>query len=256
MSSFTRGPKIVMKPERVVVPTAVVSLLHDLGRIADALHLPVYAVGGCVRDWLLGIKQTPDLDVTVEGNGLWFARQAASQLGAELVEHQQFGTATLSFAGKANQRIDIASCRKESYSRPAAYPKVVAGKLRSDLVRRDFSVNAMAVSINDKSFGSLTDPFKGKADLSKGCLRVLHERSFIDDPSRILRGIRFMARFGFHWETATRKQAVEAIAAGGLGELNFGRLAREMDAMTDEPDPKACFDELALLISDAEKLRR
>lgn len=245
-----------MKSERVMIPTAAASLLHEVGRAAEGLRLPVYAVGGCVRDWLMGIKKTPDLDVAVEGNGLLLARQAALALKAKITEHQQFGTATLWVPGKAIQRIDVASCRKEAYSRPGSYPKVSAGKLKDDLFRRDFSINAMAVSINQKAFGSLFDLFKGREDLSRGCLRVLHGRSFIDDPSRILRGIRFLARFGFYWEASTRRLALEAIASGGLGGLNFGRLARELGYMADEPDPKACFNELALLIHDAQLLQQ
>ena len=238
----------------MVVPSAVAPLLRELGQIADGLALPAYAVGGCVRDWLLGIKKTADLDVTVEGNGLILARQAAAALKAELTEHQQFGTATLELPGKANQRIDVSSCRKEAYSQPAAYPKVTPGALQDDLFRRDFTINAMAVSINRKTFGHCVDPFKGREDLGKGCLRVLHEGSFSDDPSRILRGIRFLKRFDLHWDPRTRELTLKAIADGELGRLNAGRLARELGHMADEPNPKACFNALAEMLDAAIKL--
>jgi len=111
----------------------------------------------------------------------------------------------------------------------------------------------MAVSISPATFGRLIDPFKGKADLSRGCLRVLHDRSFVDDPSRILRGIRFLKRFDLRWDTHTRALMLQAIASGFLGELNVGRLERELGHMFDEPDPRACFDALAELLDAAKK---
>ena len=152
------------------------------------------------------------------------------------------------------QRLDVATCRKETYSKPAAYPKVAPGKLTDDLFRRDFTINAMAVSISPATFGRLIDPFKGKADLSRGCLRVLHDRSFVDDPSRILRSIRFLKRFDLRWDAHTRTLMLQAVASGFLGELNVGRLERELGHMFDEPNPRACFDALAELLDDAEKI--
>lgn len=246
-----------MKPQRplMAIPASASSLLRKIGLIAQAQGMPAYAVGGCVRDWLLGSAKTPDLDVTVEGDGLIIARRAAQALGAILTEHQQFGTATLDISSSRLKRIDVASCRKETYSKPADYPKVAPGKLEDDLFRRDFTVNAMAVSISPGSFGQLVDPFNGEADLSKACLRVLHGRSFIDDPSRILRGVRFLKRFDWHWDAHTRALALQAIASGALGRLNVGRLAKELEHMCDEPDPKACFNGLADLLSDAMKMK-
>jgi len=238
----------------VIIPSSVTPVLRKIGQMAEALKTPAYAVGGCVRDWLLGLAKTPDLDVTVEDGGLVLARRAAEALNARLTEHQQFGTATLDISSPRMQRVDVATCRKETYSKPAAYPKVVPGRLTDDLFRRDFTINAMAVLISPGTFGRLIDPFKGKADLSRGCLRVLHSRSFVDDPSRILRGIRFLKRFELRWDAHTRGLLLQAIASGLLGELNVGRLERELGHMFDEPNPRACFDALAELLDDAEKI--
>jgi len=141
-------------------------------------------------------------------------------------------------------RIDVASCRKETYSEPAAYPKVESGALRDDLHRRDFTINAMATAIGPAEFAQLVDPFGGLADLRAKRLRILHPKSFIDDPSRILRGVRFVCRLGVTLEPGTGRAVREALADGLLARLNRGRLRKELERMVEEPDPVAC---LALL---------
>ncbi|MBI4003569.1 MAG: hypothetical protein HY353_00955, partial [Candidatus Omnitrophica bacterium] len=120
---------------RVTIPVRVKPLLKRIGEIADAQGLSAYAVGGCVRDWCRGITAVKDLDVTVEGDGIALARQLAQRLGATVTAHAPFGTATLRLPG-GQGRLDIASCRKEVYKRPAAYPTVSAGTLEDDLFRR------------------------------------------------------------------------------------------------------------------------
>ncbi len=145
-------------------------------------------------------------------------------------------------------RLDVATCRKELYTKPAAYPTVSRGTLADDLFRRDFTINAMAVAIIPDRFGLLVDPFHGLHDLRRKQLRMLHERSFFDDPSRILRGVRFAQRFGLRWERQTEEAARRAIAAGGLGWLNTGRLRKELDRMLDEPNPRACLRGLAMFL--------
>ena len=211
--------------------------------------MSAYAVGGCVRDWLLGLTQTVDLDVTVAGDGIELARRVAEVLGGVVTVHQQFGTATVTLTQRIGTlRVDVAMCRKETYAKPAAYPRVVPGTLGEDLFRRDFTINAMAVAISGERFGTLRDPFHGLRDLSQRRLRMLHERSFVDDPSRILRGVRFVQRFGLRWEAATLCAAHTAIAAGALEHLNRGRLRNELERMLDEPEPLACFWQLALLL--------
>ena len=247
-----------MTARHVQIPRRVEPLLRAIGRLADERGMRAYAVGGCVRDWLFGLIGTPDLDVTVEGDGIAVAQAAARALGGTLTVHRQFGTATqrLRRQGHGGRpggplRVDFATCRRETYARPAAYPKVAAGTLGGDLFRRDFTINAIAAALGPARFGALADPFHGARDLRQRCLRVLHARSFLDDPSRLLRGIRFAHRFGLRWEPATRRAAREAVAAGALGWLNAGRLRRELDRMREEPDPLACYEELAALLNSS-----
>jgi len=199
-----------------------------------------------VRDWRLGVATT-DLDVTVEGDGLAVAKAAAAALGGRLTIHAQFGTATM-LLSPPGRRLDVATCRTEAYAKPAAYPRVRPGAIEDDLFRRDFTINAMAVALDPARLGTLVDPFHGARDLAAKRLRVLHARSFLDDPSRILRGIRFLRRFGLAWEPATERALRQAAAAGALGWLNPGRLERELDRMQREPDPAACVRALAALL--------
>ena len=227
---------------RVKVPAEVVPLLEQIGRLAQQQGVRAYAVGGCVRDWALGIPTARDLDLAVEGDGIAFAKQVAGALGGSVTAHQQFGTATLQLR---RLRIDMATCRKETYAAPAAYPKVTAGRLRDDLFRRDFTVNAMAMAIAPSAFGRLVDPFKGMADLKAKRLRILHAKSFVDDPSRILRAVRFAQRYRLAVEPRTRRALRQALAAGMLQRLNRGRWRKEFERMTQEPHPLACLSLLA-----------
>ena len=233
----------------VKVPARVRPLLQAIGRVADELGVSAYAVGGCVRDWLLGTSNTTDLDVSVEGSGIEVAQAIARAREGTIEVHRQFGTATVMLGARRNQlRIDFATCRKETYAKPAAYPTVAPGTLEEDLFRRDFTINAMAIAMSPGRFGILIDPFCGAQDLRRKTLRMLHGRSFLDDPSRILRGVRFAQRFGLRWEPQTRRAMREAIAAGALGRLNAGRLRKEMDRMCEEPHPRACFEQFAALL--------
>ncbi len=239
MSSSTPGRK-------VAIPAAVKPLLARIGRLAEAQQMRAYAVGGCVRDWQLR-RCGLDLDIAVEGDGIALAKAAAKALGARLQAHEQFGTASLRLSSGPIRRVDLASCRRETYARPAAYPKVVPGTLDEDLFRRDFTINAMAVALTPGRLGVLVDPFHGAADLRRRQLRMLHRRSFVDDPSRILRGIRFAVRFRLRWEPATARALRAAMGEGALGRLNAGRLRRELDRMLEEEDPRACLQRLAEL---------
>ena len=236
-------------PQRVRIPRAARPLLSAVGRCAESQGMTAYAVGGCVRDWLLGTTRTPDLDVAVEGDGIALARAVAQQLGGFCTAHAQFGTATVMRRG--GPRLDVATCRTETYARPGAYPRVSPGRIEDDLFRRDFTINAMAAALAPGRFGALADPFGGARDLRRRCLRILHPKSLLDDPSRILRGIRFRHRFGLSWEPATARGLREAMAAGALGWLNRGRLEKELALMQREPDPSACVQELSALMAGA-----
>jgi tRNA nucleotidyltransferase (CCA-adding enzyme) len=234
--------------ERVEVPAVVRGMLRRIGQIATRQGTPAYAVGGCVRDWLLGIKQTVDVDVVADGDGIALAREVRRRLGGSVTEHAQFGTSTLRLGSR---RVDFASCRRETYATPGAYPKVSPGTLREDLFRRDFTVNAMAVALSPPHFGTLVDPYGGRSDLGRRRLRVLHGRSFQDDPSRILRGVRFARRFALRWDPGTRRALRQALCAGALGWLNAGRWHKELERMLEEPQPRACLEDLARLIGEA-----
>ena len=230
------------------IPKHIEPLLRHIGRVAESMHTSAYAVGGCVRDWRLGLEDTQDLDVTVEGSGIDLAQAVGQGLSGTVTVHRQFGTATVVPRGAFRGRIDFATCRRETYARPAAYPRVEPGTLEDDLFRRDFTINAMAIPLAPARYGELIDPFGGASDLRRKRLRILHPRSFLDDPSRILRGIRFRQRFGLRWEAQTARALRDALAIGALGRLNAGRLERELARMCDEPDPRACFQELATLL--------
>jgi len=236
--------------QQVKVPEGVRPLLERVGQAAHEAGLHVYAVGGCVRDWLLGIERVTDLDVVVEGDGIAFAKSVATMLGGDLVSHAQFGTATIMLPGQGASRrrasvlvirLDMASCRKETYAKPAAYPKVQPGTMREDLLRRDFTINAMAMSLHPARFGALIDEFGGLSDLRRGVLRALHPKSFEDDPSRFFRAGRFATRFGFRLEAATARWLRAAIRDGMVDRLNRGRIRKELERIADEPDPLACL---------------
>lgn len=225
----------------VRIPSSVRPILETIGRVAEEQGVRVYAVGGCVRDWLLGISSTVDVDVTVEGDGIGLAKRLGEEFSVPLRSHAQFGTATLGLPGRRLMRLDVASCRKETYREPAAYPKVSRGTLRDDLFRRDFTINAMSLALNPDRFGRLMDPFRGVRDLKQRRLRILHPKSFVDDPSRILRAARFVPRFQLRLEPRSARQMSRALADGLLGRLNRGRLRKEFERMAAEPNPRACL---------------
>lgn len=157
----------------------------------------VFLVGGAIRDWLLGLDRIDDLDYAVEGDAIAFAAELEAQHGGAIAEHPQFRTATWTWQGAS---VDLAMARCEHYARPAALPEVSPCPIEQDLRRRDFTTNAIALHLSD---GALIDPFAGQRDLQDGTLRALHRNSFIDDPTRLLRGARYAGRFGFEVEAAT-----------------------------------------------------
>jgi len=209
-------------------------LISLSGDIAAKNNLRVYLVGGFVRDLILGVDNL-DLDIVVEGDGIKFAEELSANLGSKLTRHKRFGTATI--MAKPHLKLDIASARSEIYPYPASLPMVKPGTLKDDLFRRDFTVNAMAISINHSDFGNLVDYFSGKADLALGKIRVLHDLSFIDDPTRILRGIRFEQRYDFKTEPRTLKLLKEAVKQKMLEKVNPQRTRDELILMFKEKDP-------------------
>jgi tRNA nucleotidyltransferase (CCA-adding enzyme) len=212
--------------------------------IADelrALDLPsgegVYLVGGAVRDFLLG-RESFDIDLAVEGDAIEFARR----LGGQVTAHGRFGTAVVRFPD--GRQLDVVTCRRETYAAPAALPDVEPGTIADDLARRDFTVNAMAASLGE-DFGRIFDPHGGRADLEIRTIRVLHERSFVDDPTRIFRAVRYEARLGFPMDQQTEGLALEGV--GGIGLLSPARMREEVVALLSEDEAERALDRLAEL---------
>ena len=226
------------------LPRRILRLLRELGRSADGEGIGLYLVGGVVRDLLLK-RSNWDLDLTVEGDGISFARQVTNRYGAGLALFERFSTARLVFPD--GLKVDIASTRRESYADPAALPDVVTASLEEDLFRRDFTINAMAIQLNLTHWGELRDPFGGQQDLRNKTLRVLHDRSFVDDPTRIFRAIRFAERFGFRIEPNTGRLLARASQANLVGRLSGPRLANEIFALMKEEHPDASIRRLRRL---------
>lgn len=226
------------------LPKKFFNIIKLVAKIADTKNLPVYIVGGPVRDIFLGMPNY-DLDFVVEGDGIGFARALNKALKGDLKIHQAFKTATIFYK---KFRIDVVTSRRESYKRCASYPDVMPGTIKEDLFRRDFTINAMAVCVNKKNFGRLVDFYNGLSDLKKGVIRVMHNRSFVDDPTRIFRAVRFSARFGFKIEPRTKKIIKEAILGGLLGEVNRGRIRKEIELFLEEKNPMKCLEVFSNLI--------
>ncbi|MDQ3379080.1 MAG: hypothetical protein M3546_01995 [Actinomycetota bacterium] len=222
---------------------ALLDAVASLGDRAGA----VYLVGGTVRDILLG-EESFDVDLAVEGNAIEFARALASTLGGRMTSHQKFGTAVVRYG--ADERVDVVSTRTELYDAPGALPTVKRAGLRDDLFRRDFTINAMAVSLQPADFGQLVDPFGGRADLDARLLRVLHDLSFIDDPTRIFRAIRYEARYGLELDEHSARLARACIEMGLVGDLSSARLRDGLQALLEDPRAVGGVVRLGALTAD------
>lgn len=205
-----------------------------LEAVARSLDQPVSLVGGAVRHLLLGEQLSTDLDLVVEGDGVSAARKMAELLTERLVIHDRFGTATVHL--ETGTHLDFVTARRESYSEPGALPDVEPSTLDDDLRRRDFTINAIALRLNGPRAGELEDPVDGVSDLASRRVRFHHRRSFVDDPSRIVRAARYAARLGFTLDGST--EAAARSEAPGL-DWGSGRNAEELKRMFQEPNPEA-----------------
>ena len=203
-------------------------------RLALEMGVAVYLVGGPVRDALLGAPVL-DLDFAVEGDAPALARQLSAGLNGRVTIHERFGTATVSAQGI---RADLVTARRESYPSPGRLPLVTPGSINDDLARRDFSVNAMALPLSANG-GSLLDPLGGFGDLKAGVIRTLHWRSFVDDPTRMMRAVRYEQRFGFTIHKSTLDDMSEAVSAGHMDVVSGDRWRHELERILDEDDPVA-----------------
>jgi len=223
------------------LPQQILDLVKEISGQVAKRGQRVYLVGGVVRDLLLGYP-TFDLDLVVEGDAVKLAQQVAETSRAKLLAHHRFGTAKLKYE---NFTLDLATARKETYVKPGALPAVTPGSLKDDLIRRDFSINAMAVSLASNDYGELVDPHNGKNDLKQCLIRILHPRSFSDDATRILRGVRYEQRFGFNLETQTAQLLKQGVPM--LDTISGDRIRHELELIFKEKQPELVIKRLAEL---------
>lgn len=216
------------------LPRDVIQLLKDFGELAEGLGYKAYAVGGFIRDLLLR-RSNLDIDIVVEGDGIRFARAFAEKYGVRARCHKKFNTAVLIFPD--GLKVDVATARLEYYQYPAALPVVQFGSLKMDLYRRDFTINTLAVALNPEEFGELIDFFGGQKDIKDKAVRVLHNLSFVEDPTRILRAVRFEQRFSFKVGKQTAGLMRNTVKMGLLSKLGGHRLFHELQQILMEEDP-------------------
>jgi len=236
------------------LPGPIVDLLRALGETAAEAGVRAYAVGGFARDLLLG-QEDYDLDIVVEGDAIRFAEAFAARAGGRLRRHEMFGTAVIVLprrpelpGGEREFRIDVATARRESYARPGALPSVERSSLKRDLFRRDFTINTLAIRLDPAGFGELLDFFGGQRDLKDRQIRVLHALSFVEDPTRAFRALRFEGRL--HFRPCKLTERLLRRAAAHLDAVSGPRILNEMLPILEEPRAGAILrrmDELGML---------
>jgi tRNA nucleotidyltransferase (CCA-adding enzyme) len=232
VAGYSRAEMLEMMQQSL--PGEMQTLLRTISRAAESGGYSVYLVGGVVRDLLLGFPNL-DLDIVVEGEGIEFARLLAHELKARVRSHRKFGTAVVILP--SGRRIDVATSRTEFYEYPAALPTVESSSIRQDLYRRDFTINAMAVALTGEHFGEMLDFFGGLRDLERRHVRILHNLSFVEDPTRIFRAVRFEQRYGFQLERQTEILARRAVEMEIVGKLTNARVRDELVDIFSEPPP-------------------
>ncbi|AOY77093.1 CBS domain-containing protein [Clostridium formicaceticum] len=230
--TFTENEKAINCLNKIKqLPEETYNLLKLVGKVGDSLDKKVYVVGGFVRDLLLK-RENYDVDIVVEGDGVLFAEELNQKLQGKLLVHEAFGTASIRL--EKNNVIDIVSARREYYEYPAALPKVEKSSIWNDLFRRDFTINCMAIQLNTESFGKLIDYFDGLQDMKHRRIRVLYNLSFIEDPTRIFRAIRFAARMDFTIENETKNFMMEAIRDHMIEKVSDDRIREEISPMLED----------------------
>lgn len=218
-------------------------LVHSAGALAHMRDMKAYLVGGPVRDLMLK-KPVVDLDITIEGKAINLAGDFATEHAGQLVTYPAFKTATVTLFDDI--AIDFVTARKEVYPRPGVFPVVTPSNIKDDLFRRDFTINAMAIALNPSLRGQLVDFFGGQEDLKGKKIRVLHAKSFLDDPTRILRAARFAGRLGFSIEEGTLSFLRAAIAQGAMATIKGQRYAKEIDKINKEDNKDEIMKRLAI----------
>ena len=202
------------------------------GETATGQGQTLYLVGGIVRDLFLG-RPNLDLDLVVEGDALKLANELAQRTGGEMLSHPRFGTAKFHCRGLS---IDLATARTETYAKPGSLPTVKPGLISDDLIRRDFSINAMAIHLDPEHYGNLIDPYGGRKDIEHHLIRILHPNSFIDDPTRSLRALRYQQRLGFQLEQNTSELLQRD--APILEQVSGDRIRHELELILKEDRPE------------------
>ncbi|MBI5664906.1 MAG: CBS domain-containing protein [Nitrospirae bacterium] len=221
-------------------PSEIYNLLRLSGEVARDLGFTAYLVGGSVRDLLRG-ESNLDIDIVIEGDGIAFAQVLGNKLKVKVKTHKRFGTAVIvtDFL-----KFDVATSRTEYYESPAALPRVETSSIKKDLYRRDFTINTMAVMLNPEQFGKLLDFFGGQRDIKEKTLRILHNLSFIEDPTRAFRAIRFSERFGFTISKHTMNLIKTAVRMDLFNKLSGARMYDELNLLFTETEPLSAINRL------------
>lgn len=247
MNPTDRAPKSrnMGKTMRDRLPKDVLDILEKAGALGRSRQTPVYVVGGFVRDLLL---KTPnhDIDLVVEGDGIGFARAFAGVLGGRVRVHKKFLTSVVIFPGAdgREERVDVATARLEYYESPAALPTVEHSSIKMDLYRRDFTINALAIRLDCEPMGEIVDFFGGQKDIRDRVIRVLHTLSFVEDPTRCLRAVRFEQRYHFRIGPATEKLIKNDVSLKLLDKLSPSRLFNEFEHICAEETAILCIRRL------------
>ena len=226
--------RYVVRLLRTRLQPRIEQILSQLGQVGQEFGVDVFAVGGFVRDLLLN-KQNLDVDIVVEGDGIAFAAEYARRFECRIRAHRKFGTAVLIFPDQF--KIDVASARTEYYLEPGALPTVEHAPIKLDLYRRDFTINTLAIALNDNHFGELYDFFGAQRDLQEKAIRVLHNLSFVEDPTRVFRAIRFEQRLGFRIGVHTEQLLRSAVRMGFLDKIGGQRVLNELVLILKEANP-------------------
>ncbi len=217
------------------LPAKLVDFMQAAGEVAQSQGQSLYLVGGVVRDLLLG-RTNLDLDLVIEGNAIELARELNEIKQGKMITHPRFGTAKLQWD---KWRVDLATARSETYVKPGALPRVKPSSLSNDLFRRDFTINTMAIHLNPSRYGELIDLYGGRDDLEHKLIRVLHEKSFTDDATRIWRGLRYEQRLNFQLEPNTLQLLKRDIPM--LDTISGDRIQYELECILQEERPEKVF---------------
>jgi tRNA nucleotidyltransferase (CCA-adding enzyme) len=243
-ASLTLKKRQVGRLLRSQLPERIIAILRQMGTVGDDLGVSIFAVGGFVRDLLMR-QENLDIDLVVEGEGIAFAAEYARRYGCRIRAHRKFGTAVIVFPD--GFKVDVASTRVEYYVEPGALPTVEHASIKLDLYRRDFTINTLAVSLNGPRYGELLDFFGGQRDIKDKAIRILHNLSFVEDPTRVFRAVRFEQRLGFHLGRHTEFLLRSAVRMGFLERVGGRRVFNELIIILRESDPLPALQRLAEL---------